>query len=94
MTREVINELKKYTMGKKNTEKIEISVLALNRLIFALEQESCEDCPVLDKIVDTISEYKSRKVFGVGIADLEMGKQTALDYVLAIIDQCRPESEG
>ncbi len=43
MTNEVINELKKYTAGKMNTEKIEISVLALNRLIFALEkQEPCE----------------------------------------------------
>lgn len=39
MTREVINELKKYTVGKKNTEKTEISVLNLNRLIFALEEQ-------------------------------------------------------
>jgi len=39
MTREVINELKKYTAGKKNTQKVEISVLALNRLIFALEDQ-------------------------------------------------------
>lgn len=39
MTREEINELKKYTLGKKNTEKVEISVLQLNRVIKALEQE-------------------------------------------------------
>lgn len=39
MTRETINELKKYTLGKKNTEKAEISVLRLNRVIKALEQE-------------------------------------------------------
>lgn len=39
MTREAINELKKYTLGKKNTEKVEISVLQLNRVIKALEQE-------------------------------------------------------
>lgn len=43
MTREAINELKKYTLGKKNTEKVEISVLQLNRVIKALEQEPCED---------------------------------------------------
>ena len=47
----------------------------------------------LDKIIDEICEYKSRKIFGLGVADLEEGKETALDYVLAIIDQCRPESE-
>lgn len=44
MIKEVIRELKKYTTGKRNTEKIEVSVLNLNRLIFALEeQEPCED---------------------------------------------------
>ena len=40
MTREVINELKKYTLGKKNTEKVEISILQLKRIIKALEQEA------------------------------------------------------
>ena len=39
MIREVINELKKYTVGKKNSQKTEISVLVLNRLIFALEEQ-------------------------------------------------------
>ena len=39
MTREAVNELKKYTLGKKNTEKVEISILNLNRIIKALEQE-------------------------------------------------------
>ena len=43
MTIEAINELKKYTLGKKNTEKVEINVLKLNRIIKALEQEPCED---------------------------------------------------
>lgn len=38
-TEKAINELKKYTSGKKNTEKTEISVLVLNRVISALEQE-------------------------------------------------------
>ena len=46
MIREAINELKKYTLGKKNTEKVEINVLQLNRVIKALEQEE----PILDKI--------------------------------------------
>lgn len=39
MIRKVIDELKKYTVGKKNTEKTEISVLALNRFISALEMQ-------------------------------------------------------
>lgn len=43
MNREAIEELKKYILGKKNTEKVEISVLQLNRVIKALEQEPCED---------------------------------------------------
>ena len=39
MTQEAINELKKYTLGRKNTEKAEISVLQINRIIKALSQE-------------------------------------------------------
>lgn len=39
MVNEAIDELKKYTLGKKDSEKVEISVLALNRIIFALEEE-------------------------------------------------------
>jgi len=55
MTREVINELKKYTAKKKNTEKVEISVLALNRLISALEeQEFCEDYISRQEVLDQI----------------------------------------
>ena len=44
---------------------------------------------VLDKIRAEIEEYKSRTVFGIGIKDLETGKQVALDNVLAIIDKYR-----
>lgn len=43
MVTQIIDFLKKYTNGKQNTEKVEISVLQLNRVIKALEQESCED---------------------------------------------------
>jgi hypothetical protein len=35
----IIDFLKKYTDGKQNTEKVEISVLQLNRVIKALESE-------------------------------------------------------
>lgn len=42
---------------------------------------------VLDKITNEINEYKGRKIFGFGVADLEKGKETALNYVLAIIDK-------
>ena len=37
----IIDFLKKYTDGKQNTEKVEISVLQLNRVIKALESEPC-----------------------------------------------------
>ena len=41
---ELLEQLKKYCEGKSNTEKVEISVLNLNRIIKALEQDQCEDC--------------------------------------------------
>ena len=55
-------------------------------------------CPLikidaLDKIRAEIEEYKSRTVFGIGIKDLETGKQVALDNVLGIIDKYKAESE-
>lgn len=40
---EIVDFLKKYTNGKRNTEKVEISVLQLNRVIKALEQEPISD---------------------------------------------------
>ena len=51
MINEAINELKRYTEGKQNTEKIEISVLALNRIILALEQD--------DELKNNASEYSA-----------------------------------
>lgn len=42
-------QLKKYTEGKQNTDKVEISVLAPNRIIKALEQE-----PMLEKIFNIV----------------------------------------
>ena len=65
MTREAINELKKYTLGKKNTEKVEISVLQLNRVIKALEQrynsiktelKPCEDTISRSEVIKSIDE--------------------------------------
>ena len=55
---EVVNELKKYTVGKKNTDKVEINVLALNRLIFALEQES-QWTPISEGYPNVEDAYKS-----------------------------------
>ena len=46
---------------------------------------------VLDSVRAEIEEYKSRTVFGIGIKDLETGKQVALDSVLGIIDRYRNE---
>ena len=55
MTREAINELKKYTIGRKNTEKVEISVLQIKRVIKALEQEPCEDAISRQAVLNLIN---------------------------------------
>lgn len=55
MRYEAINELKKYTTGRKNTEKIEVSVLALDRIIFALEQETCGDAISRQAVIEHYS---------------------------------------
>ena len=52
MTREAINELKKYTLGKKNTEKVEINVLKLNRIIKALEQNLIDHSKLIELLYD------------------------------------------
>lgn len=59
---DAVEQLKKYTHGKKNTDKVEINVLALNRIIKALSQEPCEDavnrqavCEIISDIRDCIS---------------------------------------
>lgn len=60
MTREAINELKKYALGKKNTEKVEISVLQLNRVIKALEQSSYNSVKTdLKSCTDAISRQSA-----------------------------------
>lgn len=49
---------------------------------------------ILDKIRAEIEEYKSRQLtMGIGIENLEKGKQIALEYVLAILDKYKAESE-
>ena len=53
---EIVDFLKKYTDGKQNTEKVEISVIQLNRVIKALEQEPCEDCISRKLLSDNICE--------------------------------------
>ena len=61
---------------------------------YKMFENKIEEAPtvdVLDKIRAEIEEYKSRTVFGIGIKDLETGKQVALDNVLAIIDKYRNE---
>ena len=43
ISRQAVDNLRRYVDGKENTEKIEINVLQLNRIIKALEQEPCDD---------------------------------------------------
>ena len=73
MIKEAINELKKYTLGKKNTEKVEISVLQLNRVIKALEQE-----PILDKIR---AEIEQAKIYILKTEDGKEIKASANDVI-------------
>lgn len=48
----------------------------------------------LDKIRTEIEEYKSRRlIWAIGAENLEKGKQIALEYVLAILDKYKEESE-
>lgn len=56
MLREAASFLKKYTLGKENTEKVEVSVLQLNRVIQSIEDELPKVGHwkvVSDRIVDT-----------------------------------------
>ena len=59
MTREVIDQLKKYCDGKSNTDKVEISTMNLNRIIKALEQEHCTDAISREAVLDEM--YKRQK---------------------------------
>lgn len=63
---EIIDFLKKYTDGKQNTEKVEISVFQLNRVIKTLEQEPKEGHWIADvdrwgDIVTTVNGYRCDK---------------------------------
>ena len=42
---------------------------------------------VLKELKETIEDYKNIGFFGVGVKDLEKGKQVALEWVLAEIDK-------
>lgn len=62
---------------------------AFDLAIKVLEQE-----PVLDKIRAEIEEYKSRQLtLAISVDDLEKGKQIALEYVLAVLNKYKAESE-
>ena len=86
MIRKVISELKKYVAGRKNTEKTEVSVLNLNRLIFALEEQES----VLDKIRAEIKQLRIHKA-----QYLTSDNKVCIDSqeVLDIIDKYKAESE-
>jgi hypothetical protein len=86
MTREIINELKKYTLGKKNTEKIEISILQINRVIKALEQQPKTD--VLDKIRAEIEQIE----INGNLRDVECFN-AGMNAALNVIDKYKAESE-
>lgn len=57
VSREAIEQLKKYTDTKKNTDKVEISVLVLNRIIKALSQEPCDDAVSREELLKAIDTW-------------------------------------
>jgi Protein of unknown function (DUF551). len=79
MIREAINELKKYTLGKKNTETVEINVLHLNRVIKALEQTRW--IPVTERLPESDEEYHTFLVTD------RKGKVTLSEFYLSIKDK-------
>ena len=83
MIRKVINELKKYVVGRKNTEKVEVSVLNLNRLIFALEEQES----MLDKMRAEIEHMD----FDFG--DFYDHTDSIVEKVLQVIDKYKTERE-
>ena len=91
---EIVDFLKKYTDGKQNTEKVEISVLQLNRVIKALEQE-----PILDKIRAEIEQAADKQLqIAMGVSDLNeryahIQMENAYRHSLNIIDKYKSESE-
>lgn len=59
-------------------------------------KEAVEMCKVdvLEQIRAEIEEYKSRQLtLAIGVDNLEKGKQIAIEYVLAILDKYKAESE-
>ncbi|QHJ73805.1 hypothetical protein [Butyrivibrio virus Ceridwen] len=89
MKREAINELKKYTLGKKNTEKVEISVLQLNRVIKALEQEPCCNCIEFKRYAKQMGfeiekqsiPYLMHKEMNIPISECQKAYDVAVDYL-------------
>ena len=58
---------------------------------FPIKDKRMDFCPIKCNINDIkaeINEYKHRQLsMGVGIKDLELGKQMAIEYIEAIIDR-------
>ena len=78
---EIIELLKKYTDGKHNTEKVEINVIQLNRIIKALEQEPCDK---YIKEIDHLRKYIAKletKIVEQQPCDDAISRQAAIDAV-------------
>ena len=91
---EIIDFLKKYTDGKQNSEKVEISVLQLNRVIKALEKELCEDCISRKEALDLVEDMTDQ--FGVGHRVITEGMISMLPPVTPkpkadVLDKIRAE---
>lgn len=71
MSREAINELKKYVLGKTNS----ISILQIDQIIKALERQSCEDAIDREEVlklqyrIDDSATLSTRDV--VNVEDIE-----------------------
>ena len=82
ISRQAVDNLRRYVDGKENTEKVEINVLQLNRIIKALEQE-----PKTDVLEDIKAEIEQIATYGQiddktsFIRDGEMVKKLVLEII-------------
>ena len=55
---------------------------------YKLAFNALEQMSAIDDIKAEIEEYKNRQLsLAIGVEDLELGKQTAIEYIEAIIDK-------
>ena len=90
----IISVVKDENRYNYEAQQIEDVFMRRNFEANSLAIQALEQTDLLDKIRAEIEEYKSRQLtLAIGVEDLEKGKQIALEYVLAILDKYKAESD-